>query len=151
MIIFTHTRAHPPTPPESARTHLGGGCGACASDRQTGPKMANMKDTTKPAGQTWHLILRAEPDPIVPAYCRLRKFLKMALRSYGLRCTRVEEIPAPEFVRLGDVCRDVLADLAPSPRTDKSTPTPPATPTRCSGDNTPANPAEKRWTHEPLL
>jgi len=66
--------------------------------------MPNVNDATNTAGQTWTLTLHAEPDP-VPGYCRLRRFLKNALRAYGLRCTRViEEQPAgktgrPDFTR----------------------------------------------------
>ena len=37
------------------------------------------------------LVLQAVPDPGgAPAIIRLRRFLKMALRSYGLRCVRCE-------------------------------------------------------------
>ena len=41
------------------------------------------------------LTLQSVPGD-VPAIIRLRKFLKMALRSYGLRCTEIREIPEPE-------------------------------------------------------
>ena len=87
-------------------------------------------------GQRWTLILRAEPDP-VPAYCRLRRFLKAALRAYGLRCTRIEEIHAPKLARLGDVCREALADLTPTPEIPDSTSPPPTAPMCGCGDNTP--------------
>lgn len=47
-----------------------------------------------------------EPEPVyrvtlqatgsdVPAVVRLRRFLKMALRGYGLRCLDVEEVNPP--------------------------------------------------------
>jgi hypothetical protein len=42
---------------------------------------------------TYRLTLQAEPGE-VPAIVRLRRFLKAALRTYGLRATEVAEIPA---------------------------------------------------------
>jgi hypothetical protein len=42
-------------------------------------------------GERFTLVLQAVPDPGgAPAITRLRRFLKMALRSYGLRCDRIE-------------------------------------------------------------
>jgi hypothetical protein len=39
------------------------------------------------------LVLQAMPDPSgAPAIIRLRRFLKMALRSYGMKCIRCEAI-----------------------------------------------------------
>jgi hypothetical protein len=40
----------------------------------------------------YHLTLEALPDR-VPANMSLRRFLKTALRGYGLRCTPHEELP----------------------------------------------------------
>jgi hypothetical protein len=39
--------------------------------------------------------LRAIPGP-VPPEIRLRRFLKMALRGYGLRCTGCREVAAEQ-------------------------------------------------------
>jgi hypothetical protein len=41
---------------------------------------------------TFRITLQAERSP-VPAAVRLRRFLKAALRTYGLRATEVAEIP----------------------------------------------------------
>jgi hypothetical protein len=45
----------------------------------------------------FHLQLRPEPPRPgdVPPAIRLRRLLKIALRSLGLRCTKCEEQPAP--------------------------------------------------------
>jgi hypothetical protein len=42
----------------------------------------------------YRITLQPLPDRI-PGIARLRRFLKMALRGYGLRCVRNEEVPAP--------------------------------------------------------
>ena len=47
--------------------------------------------TGTPPRPEYHLRLRAEPG-MVPAVVRLRRFLKAALRSYGLRCVEVREV-----------------------------------------------------------
>jgi hypothetical protein len=39
----------------------------------------------------YQITLRPEPGP-VPAIVRLRKFLKAALRTYGLRCVDMAEV-----------------------------------------------------------
>ena len=57
-----------------------------------------MTTTTKQhehaAGETterFALVLQAVPDPDgAPSIIRLRRFLKMALRSFGLRCVKIE-------------------------------------------------------------
>ena len=50
---------------------------------------------------TFALTLEAVPGSDVPAAIRLKRFLKSALRAYGLRCTRAEEIhPAAALDRL---------------------------------------------------
>jgi hypothetical protein len=41
------------------------------------------------------LTLVAVPGSDVPAAIRLKRFLKAALRSYGLRCTEAREIHPP--------------------------------------------------------
>ena len=169
---LTHARA-PHTPQRG--TEVPAGLGICARDSQSQPishphqhaqdqrpapgkasstskptdaanarSTAIVEDATKPAGQTWTLVLRAVPDP-VPAICRLRRFLKGALRGYGLRCERIEETRDPEFASLGDVAADVLRGIAAAtPRAlegDDSTAThattPPAalTPPRASRGN----------------
>ena len=50
---------------------------------------------TKPSGQAFRLVLRSVPSPI-PAVVRLRRFLKSALRAYGLRAVKVEAIEENE-------------------------------------------------------
>lgn len=48
-------------------------------------------------GERFALVRQAVPDPGgAPAIIRLRRFLKMALRSYGLRCTRCEPVQAAD-------------------------------------------------------
>ncbi len=42
----------------------------------------------------YHVILRPLPDT-VPGVVRLRRFLKTALRGFGLRCVTVDEVPPP--------------------------------------------------------
>jgi len=44
-----------------------------------------------PSPRTFKLILRAMPSS-VDVYSRLKRLLKLALRSYDFRCVRVEEI-----------------------------------------------------------
>jgi hypothetical protein len=48
----------------------------------------------------------------VPPVVRLRKFLKAALRAYGLRCTRARSLGSP-----GSAPVDQALDVAPTPRT----------------------------------
>jgi hypothetical protein len=43
--------------------------------------------------QCFKIIVRALPSP-VPGVVRLRHALKIRLRTYGLRCLSVEELPA---------------------------------------------------------
>jgi hypothetical protein len=43
---------------------------------------------------TFNVVLAALPGWGVPAVLRLRRFLKAALRAYGLRCLKVVEVPA---------------------------------------------------------
>lgn len=51
----------------------------------------------KPPKKQFALIVEdAQPKGDVPIWNRLRSFLKCALRSYGIRCVRVEEILPPE-------------------------------------------------------
>ncbi len=40
---------------------------------------------------TYRIILRAQPQTVEPG-ARLQRLLKVALRSFGFRCKRVEEI-----------------------------------------------------------
>jgi hypothetical protein len=40
----------------------------------------------------YRITLEAEPSA-VPAYVRLRRFLKAALRAYGLRCVTYRQLP----------------------------------------------------------
>ena len=48
----------------------------------------------KPTTELYTITLRPLPDPDgVPPLIRLRKFLKMSLRGYGLRCVRCEAVP----------------------------------------------------------
>lgn len=56
--------------------------------------MMNEKPSPRP---TYALTLEAVPGGDVPATIRLKRFLKAALRGYGLRCTEAREIhnPAP--------------------------------------------------------
>jgi hypothetical protein len=49
-------------------------------------------DVPGPDPPTYRLILRALPDD-VPASVRFRRLLKLALRSFGMRCVRFEELP----------------------------------------------------------
>jgi hypothetical protein len=53
--------------------------------------------------------LRALPDE-VPPVVRLRKFLKAALRAYGLRCTRARSLGPP-----GSAPVDQALDVAHNP------------------------------------
>ncbi len=50
---------------------------------------------TKPATAqrrpTFIVVLEGEFWPLVPVEIRLRKFLKMALRAFGLKCTAIRE------------------------------------------------------------
>jgi hypothetical protein len=41
---------------------------------------------------TYRVVLEALPDA-VPHACRMRRLLKMALRSFGFRATAFEELP----------------------------------------------------------
>jgi hypothetical protein len=43
--------------------------------------------------QTFNVVLTALPGWGVPAVVRLRRFLKCALRAYGLRCVEIIEVP----------------------------------------------------------
>ncbi len=52
-------------------------------------------EAMKASPRTFKLILRAMPSD-VDVYSRLKRFLKMALRSYNFRCVRVEEITPKE-------------------------------------------------------
>jgi hypothetical protein len=70
------TRAHNPPYPLYAR------------ERATG-LLADARENEKPTAYT--LTLRAEGDG-PPVAIRLRKALKVLLRSFGLRCTGVEQI-----------------------------------------------------------
>ena len=48
---------------------------------------------SKPTTEIYTITLRPLPDPDgVPSIIRLRKFLKMSLRGYGLRCVRCEAV-----------------------------------------------------------
>lgn len=47
---------------------------------------------TAPPRPTFRLVLRPEPDVADPVLA-LRAFLKVALRSYGLRAVEVVEVP----------------------------------------------------------
>ena len=49
-----------------------------------------MKDPEPP---TYRIVLRPTPGG-PPPIIRLRRFLKAALRGYGLRCLSAEELPA---------------------------------------------------------
>jgi hypothetical protein len=72
MLARSHT--HPPYPP-------------AVRERTPGRVSARANERTN-----YVLIIRPEPDD-VPAEIRLRRFLKMALRSHGLRCIDVREAP----------------------------------------------------------
>jgi len=48
-----------------------------------------VANAERQSAQEFIVRLRALPDD-VPLECRLRHFLKMALRSYRLRCTAIE-------------------------------------------------------------
>jgi hypothetical protein len=50
----------------------------------------------------FRVLLRAQPGK-VPATIRLKRFLKLALRAFGLRCVAVEEIPGlqPRYGKFG--------------------------------------------------
>jgi hypothetical protein len=50
---------------------------------------------SNPDRPTFALTVQAVPGSDVPAIIRLRRFLKMALRSYGLKCTEAREITPP--------------------------------------------------------
>ncbi len=77
----THTHTRPPTPPESAKTHLGVGCAReCA--KSIDPPAAN---------EIYTITIRAMPSN-TPAAIRLRQLLKLALRAFSLRCISVTEI-----------------------------------------------------------
>ena len=57
------------------------------------------------AKPTFALTLQAVPGSDVPAIIRLRRFLKAALRGYGLRCIRAEEIhPETDSQRVYVLC-----------------------------------------------
>jgi hypothetical protein len=49
----------------------------------------------RPTSERYELVLRAEPWS-VPAIIRLRRLLKLALRSFGLRCVELKELPADD-------------------------------------------------------
>ena len=59
----------------------------------------------------YNLTLRAEPGSEIPPAIRLRRLLKHALRSCGLRCTEVREIkpdtPQPQERESRDEHSDV--------------------------------------------
>jgi hypothetical protein len=52
--------------------------------------------------ETIHLVFRAEPDSEIPSDIALRRFLKAALRVYGLRCISIKELPAGDSNRSGE-------------------------------------------------
>lgn len=49
---------------------------------------------TEDAPTLWRVTLRALPST-VPVVHRVRSLLKIALRALGLRCVKVEQVPAP--------------------------------------------------------
>jgi hypothetical protein len=49
---------------------------------------------TDPAAADVRLTIRPLPDAEAPAAIRLRRWLKMGLRVFGLRCTAFEKVPA---------------------------------------------------------
>jgi hypothetical protein len=52
-----------------------------------------MTTSTTPQPEEFRLVLRSVPDADgVPTIHRLRRFLKMALRGYGLKCTSAERV-----------------------------------------------------------
>lgn len=53
-----------------------------------------MAPRTTTTTEQFTLTLRPLPGWDVPAIIRLRKFLKMALRSYGLRCVEIRPAEA---------------------------------------------------------
>ena len=46
----------------------------------------------RPNPPTFEITFRAEAGDSIPAIIRLRRLLKVALRSFGLRCTLIREI-----------------------------------------------------------
>jgi hypothetical protein len=52
-----------------------------------------MTDQPRPDRQRFALVVEAQPDE-VPAVVRLRRALKVLLRSFRLRAIRAEEVPA---------------------------------------------------------
>lgn len=57
---------------------------------------------SKPAPVTYTVVLRTDPAYHLPAIQRLRKFLKVARRSYGLICTGLAQSNDPD-VAVGSV------------------------------------------------
>ena len=83
-------RAQTPIYPNGAKTHLGARGVCVCMDSQIDPNIRpDDCDTSK---QEYTLVLRPEPSDI-PSIIRLRRFLKAALRSYGMRCTSIQEQP----------------------------------------------------------
>ncbi len=66
----------------------------------------NQPDRPKPPQYRVTLTFRADGTP---AIVRLRRFLKMALRAYGLRAVKVEELPG------GDFRKDTFSEVPDTP------------------------------------
>jgi hypothetical protein len=56
----------------------------------------------KPTHERFQLVVEALPDE-VPANIRLRTFLKRALRSFGIRCVSISEVPPATLTDGADV------------------------------------------------
>jgi hypothetical protein len=65
----------------------------------------------------WCLVLRSEPGHEVPVAVRVKRWLKMGLRGFGLRCVEVSETTLPEQItRLQGQVLDLQERLARAER-----------------------------------
>ena len=65
---------------------------------------------SKPARETFRIDLQAQPSDC-PAAIRLRRLLKTALRRDGLKCLRVEQLPAAQQYALHECLYQAVGGL----------------------------------------
>jgi hypothetical protein len=65
--------------------------------------MSNRPDRSKPPPRPKYLVVvEAQPAGVVPATCRLKRWLKIGLRSFGLKATFAVESGLPRLIDTDD-------------------------------------------------